>query len=98
MRAPETPMEKIKKIDDLHFEVQSSDSLKYYQIDLSTTTCNCCDFPNISLCKHIAAVVHFFGGAELRPQPPHSGSDGNTSKSGKNTVGSKTIAMFGSFG
>ena len=60
--APKTLLAKIKKIDDLHFEVQSSSSLKCYQIDLSTKTCNCSDFQNISLCKHIAAIVHFFGG------------------------------------
>jgi hypothetical protein len=80
-RAPETPVEKIKRIDDLRFEVQSSRSLECYQIDLSKITCNCKDFPNISLCKHIAAVVHFFGGADLGPQPPHDGSDGSTGAS-----------------
>ena len=52
--APETLVEKIKKIDDLHFKVQSLCSSEYYQIDLSTITCNCSDFLNISLCKHIA--------------------------------------------
>jgi hypothetical protein len=73
-RAPETPIEKIQKIDDLHFKVQSSNSLKLYQIDLYSLKCDCIDFPNISLCKHIAAVVHFFGGADLGPQPPGDGS------------------------
>ena len=73
-RASETPIEKIQKIDDLHFEVQSSNSNKYYQIDLSTITCDCSNYPNISLCKHIATVVHFFGGAELGPQPPDNGT------------------------
>jgi hypothetical protein len=73
-RAPETPLSKIEKIDDLHFEVQSSSSNKHYQINLDTTTCNCSDFPRIRLCKHIAAVVHFFGGAELGPQPPVNAS------------------------
>jgi len=82
-RAPEIPLEKIKKIDNLLFKVQSSNSLKLYQIDLSTTTCNCSDFPNISLCKHIAAIVHFFGGANLGPQSPPNGSDGSASKSGR---------------
>ena len=72
-RAPKTPIEKIKKIDDLHFEVQSSKSNDHYQIDLSTIICNCADFPNISLCKHIAAVIHFFGEANLGPQPPEYG-------------------------
>ena len=74
MCAPETPIEKIQKINDLHFEVQSLNSNKYYQIDLSTITCNCSNYPNISLCKHIAVVVHFFGGAELGPQPPDNGT------------------------
>ena len=72
--APKTPIEKIQKIDNLHFEVQSSNSNKYYQIDLSTITCDCSYYPNISLCKHIAVVVHFFGGAELGPQPPDNGT------------------------
>ncbi len=66
-RAPETPVEKILKIDDSHFEVQSSNSNKLYQIDLGTKTCNCIDFPRVHLCKHIAAVAHFFGGADLVP-------------------------------
>jgi hypothetical protein len=69
-RAPETPLAKIKKIDDLRFEVQSSKSTKSYQIDLNTTSCDCSDFPRIRLCKHIASVVHFFGGVDLGPQPP----------------------------
>jgi hypothetical protein len=72
MRASETPLTKIRKIDDLHFEAQSSKSLKSYQINLNTITCNCSNFPHIQLCKHIAAVVHFFKGADLRPQPPAS--------------------------
>jgi hypothetical protein len=75
-RAPETPVEKIQKIDDSHFEVQSSDSNKSYHIDLDTTTCNCSDFPRIRLCKHIAAVVHFFGGADLGPRPPDNDNAG----------------------
>jgi hypothetical protein len=70
-RAPETPVEKIQKIDDSRFEVQSSvDSNKFYHIDLGTKSCNCIDFPRVHLCKHIAAVVHFFGGADLGPRPP----------------------------
>ena len=81
--APETPIEKIKKIDDLHFEVQSSKSNNNYQINLSTIICDCLDFPNISLCKHIAAVVHFFGGVDLGPQPPRDGTSNNASKSVK---------------
>ncbi|KAF8491687.1 hypothetical protein F5888DRAFT_1807194 [Russula emetica] len=89
-RAPETPVEKIVKIDDLHFEVQSSNSPKHYQINLITTTCNCSDFPNISLCKHIAAVVHFFGGADLGPQPPRNGS-ASASDSGEHESPSQRV-------
>ena len=76
--APETPLMKIQKIDYSHFDVQSSNSTKLYQIDLITTTCNCSDFPYISLCKHIAAVVHFFGGADLGPRPPDNVSTGES--------------------
>src|SRR5229473_6334682 len=68
-RAPETPLTQIRKIDNLHFEVQSSNSNKFHHINLVTTTCSCSDFPHIQLCKHITTVVHFFGGVDLRPQP-----------------------------
>ena len=69
-RAPETPIENIQKIDDLHFEVQSSNSKCSYHVYLDTKMCECKDFPRIQLCKHIVAIVHFFGGADLGPQPP----------------------------
>jgi hypothetical protein len=75
-RAPKTPIAKIQKIDDLHFKVQSSNTNRIYQINLDTKTCDCSDFPRIRLCKHIAAVVHFFGGADLGPQPPGNPSAG----------------------
>jgi hypothetical protein len=71
-RAPETPLGKIQKMDDSHFEVQSSKTNQSYHIDLNTITCNCRDFPRIRLCKHIAAVAHFFGGVDLGPRPPVS--------------------------
>ena len=67
--APKTPFTQIQKINNLHFEVQSSNSSNLYQINLVTTTCSCSDFPRIRLCKHIAAMMHFFGGVDLRPQP-----------------------------
>ena len=74
MCAPKTPLIKIQKIDNLHFDVQSLNSTKLYHIGLDTTTCSCSDFPHIWLCKHITAVVHFFGGANLGPQPPSNTS------------------------
>src|SRR5258708_36734287 len=70
MRAPETPVEKIQKNDDLHFDVQSSNSNIIYQVNLGTTTCSCSDFPRVCLCKHIAAVLHFFWGGDPRPPAP----------------------------
>ena len=80
MHAPKTPVEKIQKINNLHFEVQSLNSNKYYQINLSTITCDCSNYSNISLCKHIAVVVHFFEGAELRPQPPDNGTSDSSNR------------------
>jgi hypothetical protein len=73
-RAPETPLRKIQKIDDLHFEVQSSNTNQSYHVDLNSIACNCKDFPRIRLCKHIAAVAHFFGGVDLGPRPPDNAS------------------------
>src|SRR5258707_6843424 len=70
MHAPGTPVEKIQKNDDLHFDVQSSNSNIIYQVNLGTTTCSCSDFPHVCLCKHIAAVLHFFLGADTGTQPP----------------------------
>jgi hypothetical protein len=61
-------------MDDLHFEVQSSKTNQSYHIDLNTITCNCRNFPCIRLCKHIAAIAHFFGGVDLGPQPPDNAS------------------------
>ena len=87
MHPTETPLDKIQKIDNLHFKMQSSNTNQYYNIDLVTTTCDRSDFPCIRLCKHIAGIVHFFGGADLEPQPPDN-RDG-TSKSSK-SVASKS--------
>jgi hypothetical protein len=95
-RAPETPVTKIQKIDDFRFEVQSSRSLECHQIDLSTITCNCSDFPRISLCKHIAAVVHFFGGADLGPRPP--GNAGASASESVAVAPSSPVQQDGSVG
>jgi hypothetical protein len=76
-RAPETPLERIKEIDESRFEVQSTSSEKTYEINLLTYTCTCSDFPRIQLCKHIAATVHFFRGGlegELGPRAPDNAS------------------------
>jgi hypothetical protein len=81
-RAPETPLDRIKEIDKSHFEIQSTSSEKKYEVNLLTYTCTCLDFPRIQLCKHLAAIVHFFGGGleggleglGLRPQAPVNAS------------------------
>ena len=78
VRAPETPLERIKEIAESCFKVQSTSSEKLYEVNLLTYTFTCLDFPHIKLCKHVAAVVHFFGGgleaAELGPPAPVNAS------------------------
>ena len=70
-RAPETPLERIKQIDQSRFEVQSMSSEKKYEVNLLTYVCTCINFPRIQLCKHVAATIHFFGGLKgLGPQAP----------------------------
>ena len=77
-RAPETPLERIKEIAESRFKVQSTSLEKLYEVNLLTYTCTCLDFPRIKLCKHVAVVVHFFGGrlevAELGPPAPVNAS------------------------
>ena len=77
-RAPETSLEQIKEIAESRFEVQSTSSEKLYEVNLLTYTCTCLDFPRIKLCKHVAAVVHFFEGGlkamELGPPAPVNAS------------------------
>ena len=45
--APKTLIEKIKKIDDFCFEVESSNSESTYEINLDPTACSCSNFPHI---------------------------------------------------
>jgi len=37
-----------------------------YHIDLGNDSCECLDWPRIRFCKHVAAVVHFFGHSHQR--------------------------------
>src|SRR5258707_14453669 len=59
MRAPETPVEKIRNNDNLHFNVQSSNSNIIYQLNLCTTTCRSRDFPDACQCEQIQTVRRF---------------------------------------
>ena len=89
-RATKTPLNKIQKIDDSHFKVQSLNTNRYYNIDLVTTTCDCSNFLHICLCKHIAGIVHFLRRADLRPRPP--GNRDGTSESSE-SVTPKSLAQ-----
>ena len=84
-RAPKIPLERIKEIGQSHFEIQSSSSEIFYEINILTHTCTCIDFPRIQLCKHLAAMVHYFQGglegAEFGPQAPDNASKPDVPKS-----------------
>lgn len=44
------------------FSVESAmDSTRRYLVDLGKESCDCPDWPKVRLCKHIAAVDHFYG-------------------------------------
>jgi hypothetical protein len=90
MCAPKTPITKIQKINNLHFEVKSSTSNKTYQIDLDTTTCSCSNLPCICLCKHIVAIAHFF--EELILDPNHLATQAQASWLCVNHQTSRTVA------
>ncbi|KAF7371682.1 hypothetical protein MVEN_00024400 [Mycena venus] len=51
----------IENLEDERFLVRStSDPSRVYEVDISTYTCTCLDFPLISFCKHICAVQTLF--------------------------------------
>ena len=55
----------------------SSDMSKSYLIDNRKGSCNCPDWPRVQLCKHIAAITHYFAGmldtrAAQEPVPERS--------------------------
>ena len=71
-RAPETPRDYITQLEDMRFQVRSSNKEIFYEVDLLNTHCTCPDFPRIEFCKHIASVEHHFGVGK-------SSAPGNTS-------------------
>ena len=84
MRTPETPLEWIRHINQSHFEVHSTNLDNKYEINLSSYTSTCSDFPRIQLCKHLAATIHFFEGekeGEFGPQAPDNASEPDMPKS-----------------
>lgn len=61
-RTPEINASCICTLGDDQFKVQSATiSSRIYLVNLSTESCDCPDWPRIQLCKHVAAVAHFFG-------------------------------------
>ena len=85
MHAPRIPLKWIKEISQSCFEIQSSSSEIFYEINILMHTCTCIDFPHIQLCKHLTVTVHYFQGgfegAEFRPQAPNNTSEPDVPKS-----------------
>ena len=90
--APEIPLKQIKEIGQLRFEIQSSSSEIFYEINILMHTCTCINFPHIQLCKHLMATVHYFQGglegAEFGPQAPDNASEPDMPKSSTQQDGS----------
>ena len=64
-RAPEFPQDRIEQVDEERFLVRSSNQEKFYNVGFKD--CDCRDFPRVKLCKHVAAVQHYFGGKHSAP-------------------------------
>ena len=57
----------IHKLGGNRFDVESAtDSMRRYLVDLSNKSCNCPDWPRVSLCKHVSAVELYFGNNDQR--------------------------------
>ena len=66
-RSPEVPAESIRaQGDGDRYEVQSvTDPSRTYLVNLCDKYCDCPDWPRVRLCKHVAAISHFFEMVEL---------------------------------
>jgi hypothetical protein len=61
-RMPEIKAESICNLGDGKFSVQSvTHSSHTYSVELGAKSCDCPDWPRVQLCKHVAAVAHYFG-------------------------------------
>lgn len=68
VRTPEIQADSIQtQGDDCYYMRSVKEALHTYLINLSKQSCDCPDWPRVRLCKHIAAVAHFFGTVELLP-------------------------------
>lgn len=71
--APETTWDYITQLEDMCFQVCSSNKEIFYEVDSLNTHCTCLDFPCIEFCNHIASVEHYFGvGKSPAPGNPSS--------------------------
>ena len=66
-RAPEIPLKLIEQVQEEHFLVCSSNQEIFYSINTILNSCDCLDFPQVWLCKHLAAVRHHFGIPDPEP-------------------------------
>ena len=51
-------------IEKSHYTLRSSSTSNSYDVDLTTLTCSCADFPQVAFCKHLAAVKREFHALE----------------------------------
>ena len=69
VRTPEVKADSIHTQGDDHFYVHSEqEPSRTYQVNLGEQSCDCPDWPRVRLCKHVAAIAHFFGNVELLPK------------------------------
>ncbi|KAJ7749398.1 hypothetical protein B0H16DRAFT_1551332 [Mycena metata] len=74
-RSKQYTKDEISRIDAQRFRVLSkTDPTRAYEVDISTYTCHCLDFPSISFCKHICAVQILFED-ELNSEDPEGDSE-----------------------
>ena len=79
----ELQVKSICNLGDDQFSVQSvTHSTHTYSMELRAQSCNCPDWPRVQLCKHIAAIAHYFSGNQqivlksIEPKPDREGSLG----------------------
>ena len=63
----EVPAESIcaQRDSDQYYMQSVTDLSRTYLVKLSDKSCDCPDWPRVWLCKHVAAVSHFFETVEL---------------------------------
>jgi hypothetical protein len=76
--------------------VCSSNQEQFYNVGFKD--CNCKDFPCVKLCKHVAAVQHYFGGGKhsvplTQPGPTAPDSQENGSAPQENTANHATLLI-----